>query len=264
MRGPRDLFETDPEVAAILVRELEAKVGTLAWAPNARLRARAAWGPIGDALAREAASGSADLVVVGSEQPHGWKRLSHGSAALSTLHAVTAPLLCVPTRGRGAHAGAPGGERPSVAPLPRSVLAATDLSGTGNAALAQAFSLLSAEGGVLHLCHVAEHALPSPAYAYAAGDQALPPDRKGALEAKLRALIPPEAAALEIETRILVIDGGDAAEQICAAAARVGADVIALASHGRSGIKRAVLGSVAETVIRRAEIPVYVVRGPTA
>jgi nucleotide-binding universal stress UspA family protein len=39
-----------------------------------------------------------------------------------------------------------------------------------------------------------------------------------------------------------------------------GADVIVIATHGRSGIQRLVLGSVADKVIRGADLPVLVVR----
>lgn len=40
------------------------------------------------------------------------------------------------------------------------------------------------------------------------------------------------------------------------------ADLIVIGSHGRAGIKRALLGSVAETVMRQAPCPVLVVRAP--
>jgi nucleotide-binding universal stress UspA family protein len=40
----------------------------------------------------------------------------------------------------------------------------------------------------------------------------------------------------------------------------VGADLIAMMTHGRSGIRRMALGSVAEDVVRRAECPVLLVR----
>jgi nucleotide-binding universal stress UspA family protein len=255
MRGPRDLFETDPEVAGILQRELEAKVGTLAWAPNATLRVRAAWGPIGEALAREAEAVRADLIVVGSEQPHGWRRVRRGSIAVSALHAAPVLLLSVPERTGTTVTG----EAPLVAPPLRSILAATDLSEPGNAAVAHAFSLLRAEGGVVHLCHVCEHALPSPPYAYAPAGEGLSGAHRSAVEAGLQALVPPEAAEIGIEARVVVVDGGDPATEVVAAAARLGADAIVIASHGRSGVKRAVLGSAAEAVLRASEIPVYVV-----
>ncbi len=53
---------------------------------------------------------------------------------------------------------------------------------------------------------------------------------------------------------------GDASEEIVAVAARVDADVIVLATHGRTGLKRLLLGSVAEKVVRLAGCPVFVVR----
>jgi nucleotide-binding universal stress UspA family protein len=49
---------------------------------------------------------------------------------------------------------------------------------------------------------------------------------------------------------------GDPANEIIAEAGACGADLIAVATRGRSGLKRAVLGSVAEQVFRRARQPV--------
>jgi nucleotide-binding universal stress UspA family protein len=53
---------------------------------------------------------------------------------------------------------------------------------------------------------------------------------------------------------------GDPAEAIVGQAARVDADVIVLATHGRTGLKRLLLGSVAEKVVRLAGCPVFVMR----
>ena len=53
---------------------------------------------------------------------------------------------------------------------------------------------------------------------------------------------------------------GDPAEQIVREAARVQADVIVLATHGRTGLKRLLIGSVAEKVVRHAGCPVFVMR----
>lgn len=55
----------------------------------------------------------------------------------------------------------------------------------------------------------------------------------------------------------------DAAEAIRDHAAKVHADVIAVGSHGRSGLSRAIMGSVAEKVMREAGVPVLIV-GPAA
>ncbi|MFB3827587.1 MAG: universal stress protein [Bryobacteraceae bacterium] len=48
---------------------------------------------------------------------------------------------------------------------------------------------------------------------------------------------------------------------IMGAAANLGADLITMGTHGRSGLNRFMLGSVAERVIRQADIPVLTVRG---
>ncbi len=53
---------------------------------------------------------------------------------------------------------------------------------------------------------------------------------------------------------------GDAADGILAAAADHSADLIVMESHGRTGLSRLVLGSVAEGVVRRAPVPVVVQR----
>lgn len=55
-------------------------------------------------------------------------------------------------------------------------------------------------------------------------------------------------------------DTGDPAEKIVALAAKVNADLVILGTHGRTGIKRLLLGSVAEKVVRLAGCPVLVVR----
>ena len=67
------------------------------------------------------------------------------------------------------------------------------------------------------------------------------------------------AAALtgcEIERRI---EQGDVAETICRIGEELSADVIIVGSHGRTGLKRVLLGSVSEHVVRHAPCPVLVV-----
>jgi nucleotide-binding universal stress UspA family protein len=53
---------------------------------------------------------------------------------------------------------------------------------------------------------------------------------------------------------------GDPVTEIVAAARDTGADLIAMTTHGRSGVSRLVFGSVAEAVLRQAEIPVLMMR----
>jgi nucleotide-binding universal stress UspA family protein len=84
--------------------------------------------------------------------------------------------------------------------------------------------------------------------------------KKIELEARLAELIPDDAERLNIATHVKVIDAGAAATAITRAARKLSVDAIVLASHGRSGIGRALLGSTAEGVLRHSEIPVFVVR----
>ena len=55
---------------------------------------------------------------------------------------------------------------------------------------------------------------------------------------------------------------GRAADEILAAAKDNGADLIAMATHGRTGLGRLLFGSVAEAVLRRAPVPVFMIRQP--
>jgi len=77
-------------------------------------------------------------------------------------------------------------------------------------------------------------------------------------EKKLTALIEEENMAGIVAD--YVIYEGSAEECILDYATRQKADVIIMGSHGRRGLKRMILGSVAEHVIRRAPCPVLVVK----
>jgi nucleotide-binding universal stress UspA family protein len=62
---------------------------------------------------------------------------------------------------------------------------------------------------------------------------------------------------LRVRARIQI---GSPAEEILAAAATVGADLIAMTTHGRSGLTRILFGSVAEAVLRASPVPVLMIR----
>ena len=59
---------------------------------------------------------------------------------------------------------------------------------------------------------------------------------------------------------LTTVRSGDAPHEIIASARQMGADVIAMTTHGRSGLKRLLFGSVAEAVLRMADIPVFMLR----
>src|SRR4029077_7065486 len=57
-----------------------------------------------------------------------------------------------------------------------------------------------------------------------------------------------------------VLKQGDAALQILETARELGVDLIAMTTHGRSGVSRWVMGSVAEKVLRASNVPLLLVR----
>ncbi|MFT7461140.1 MAG: universal stress protein A [Planctomycetota bacterium] len=59
---------------------------------------------------------------------------------------------------------------------------------------------------------------------------------------------------------IIEVEYGDPTEGIVRLAAKVNADIIVMGTHGRTGIEHLLIGSVAENVLRKAEIPVLCVR----
>jgi nucleotide-binding universal stress UspA family protein len=253
--GSRDLAGNDPDVVAVLEREIEARFNLHAGSTGTSLRIQPVWGRPAEALVDDAVASKADLLVVGTRQPHGWTRLKTGSSALATLRATRTPVLCVPARPRPAVA-------PSNVDIPviRTALVATDLSTLGNAAVPYAYALVRAAGGAVELCHIHERQLPTPPYAPYSPTDSLPAAQHAELERRLEALIPRQAQRLDIASRVTVIDGGSAATAIVQTARRLGVDAIVLASHGRAGLTGALLASVAEEVLRHSDKPVFVVR----
>jgi len=66
------------------------------------------------------------------------------------------------------------------------------------------------------------------------------------------------AKGLRVDTQVRI--GDNAVEEILTGARDVGADLIAMTTHGRGGLGRLLFGSVAEAVLRQADIPVFLMR----
>ncbi len=145
----------------------------------------------------------------------------------------------------------------------RHILLPLDGSETAEAALPDVASVAASNGARVTLLHVVPPAL---AEIYAAA-QMIPVDQEeGArrdaahryLDSVRRKL---EAVGIDTHTAVTV---GDAADAVLAYADEGNVDLIAMATHGRSGWKRWVLGSVAEKVLRAASQPVLLVRASPA
>lgn len=102
------------------------------------------------------------------------------------------------------------------------------------------------------------HVVHAPVVAYGEG---LIPDDPEELRAEARARLD----SLQVPCADLVAERrlaeGDPAEEIVRAAAEISADLIVMSTHGRTGLGRVLMGSVAEHVARRATCPVLTVRG---
>lgn len=78
---------------------------------------------------------------------------------------------------------------------------------------------------------------------------------------RLEALAAPaRAAGVEVDILATASGSGDLTGEILHAASRVDADVLIVGTHGRTGLAHLLIGSVAEAILRRAEIPVITVR----
>jgi nucleotide-binding universal stress UspA family protein len=141
----------------------------------------------------------------------------------------------------------------------RRILWPTDFSPLAKAALPHAVGLAAETGAELVLLHV----LPSLA-AYTT------PELAGALsvslQRKTRTVAQKELRRLERQVKApnirmqTVLTEGVPFLQILREANRLRCDLIVLATHGRTGLVHAIMGSVAENVLRRAPCPVLTVR----
>jgi universal stress protein A len=136
------------------------------------------------------------------------------------------------------------------------IVCAVDFSEPSRRALAEAVRLADTFSAALTLVHVYEPPPPTSNDAFLAGpsmfDRSLP-----GLDAKLRAWAGEIAPRREIAYAIRM---GMPSEEILHEARELGADLIVLGTHGRSGLGHLLLGSIAERVIRAAPVPVLVVR----
>ncbi len=60
----------------------------------------------------------------------------------------------------------------------------------------------------------------------------------------------------------VMVGSGNATEEILKAAGEIKADLIAMSTHGRSGLRRLAFGSITDKIIRGSSIPVLLVRAP--
>ena len=244
--------EVTPEVEEALRRDLTARLGDMPGSGAVWVHLDPGLGRPSDSLVALARKEEADLIVVGTHQRTGASKWWYGSVSQRVVHESSISVLCVPSSAVAA----------VTIPEVRRVLAPTDLSEVGVNAVRHAYSVVPA-GGTVYLLHVLEPlGGTSPLYAQhvsPTGPVVRSPEQERIAE-ELRGLIPPEAAARGISTRVEVVHGRKVSEAINQAAERFSCDVICLATHGRSGLTQALAGSVAQEVVRRSTRPVLLIR----
>ena len=137
------------------------------------------------------------------------------------------------------------------------ILAPVDFSAASQHGLTFAGTLAERFHATIQLLHVVEPpVLPQWGYAHI-------PQREAKLRRAAEEKLPKLPSECGLNSELVVstkIRSGEAEDEICAAAAESGADLIVLASHGLGGIQHAFTGSTAERVVRRAPCPVLTVR----
>jgi nucleotide-binding universal stress UspA family protein len=199
-------------------------------------------------LAREI---DADLIIVSTRGRTGLTRVLLGSTAERVVRSTPCPVIVVRKRKQKPKAA---GEAFAI----RTILVPVDFSECSLAGVQYAAFLAKTLGAKLRLFHAM--------YPYADYVIADP------VGARLVPLIEAEQAAAREEMEQLKridflrdvslqteIRTGHAIEEICHAARQPDIDVVVTSTHGRTGLKHALIGSVAEHVVRYAECPVIVV-----
>ncbi|WP_296228532.1 universal stress protein [Ralstonia sp. UBA689] len=146
----------------------------------------------------------------------------------------------------------------------KKILVAVDGSETSKLALAEAVRLAKSSGGTVRAVYIVD----SPAMLFDVGYYDPSELRKSFIQAGTQLLAETEAAltkdGVPQETALVETDGigEDVAAALQRDAAKWGAEVVVIGTHGRRGLAHAMLGSVAEKFIRLATTPVLLVRGP--
>jgi nucleotide-binding universal stress UspA family protein len=241
IEGPLAIDRTHPAVEAIIARELEiAKTAFEGFGPCEIVVAPPSK-KSADALVRLATERKTDLLVVGHQPSRAW-RTWEGSVARAVIRAAPVTVACVP---------AIDAARIQLVPRAETFLAATDLSAAGNAAVAWAAAMVPPDGRVT-IVHVVE-------------EPEIDAKRRQEIVDGLRPMgVSQRLIECRVDVRFELVEGEAPASAIGRVAKREGADVICIASQGRSRLPRILLGSVAQELLLTSRIPVLVVPPPRA
>ncbi len=201
-----------------------------------------------DEIAKAAKVWEADLIVIATHGYTGLKHVLLGSTAERVVRHAPCPVLAV--RGREKR-----GVKTAFSPdKVRSILVPVDFSKPSLDALPHALALARKYEAQLTLLHVIEPLHPDMLIDTTQSQR----DARVTAHERLAKLADATKKAWPRTGRELRT--GHPVDTITALAKRTNADLIVMGTHGRTGIKRALIGSVAERVLQHAPCPVLVVR----
>lgn len=244
----------DPTLDVQLMKERESYLRTIAeelrGSTSAPVRTTVLEGvPTAEVLAEYIARRQADLVVMATHGRGGLSRLWLGSVASELVRRSSAPVLLIrPTE---------GGSRTQPSPPFRRVLIPLDGSPASEEVIDHAMAVASdpdVEFLLLHVVipigYVAEP--PNVAFVHVTELRAVAESYLGEVADRIR--------ASGYRAEILVLEQPQPARAILECADESGVDLIAMETHGRSGVTRLVLGSIADKVVRASRLPVLLHR----
>jgi nucleotide-binding universal stress UspA family protein len=199
----------------------------------------------GDAIVSYTEDHDVDLVVMGTHGRRGLQRLLIGSVAEEVLRRAACPVLTVRQS-----------DTTPAAWNVRNILAPVDFSEASTAAVQHTKELALTYGAKISLLHAVEEVMYPSAYGMEMAD--VPgPEVIDRVEKGLADL-----ARDEIGYEHVMVDAvvGYAPSAILNYVEENDVDLIVIATHGRTGLERLLLGSVTERVVRRAPVPVFVVK----
>lgn len=213
-------------------------------------------GPVASALADDARASGADLIVMTTHGRGGLERSWLGSVADELIRISPVPLLLVPS-GAGPVSG-----------VFRHILVPLDGSALAEAILEHVVRLGRLEPGAeVTLLDVVQPVTSDVWLSYAA----LAPSETVSVtqrqEQRAREYLEAIARRLEdigLRVRSRVVVAANVAAAVLEMAHGEEVDLVALATHGRSGLARLAVGSVADKVIRGSRTPVLLFRPPSA
>jgi nucleotide-binding universal stress UspA family protein len=194
----------------------------------------------------------ARAVVMTTRGHSGVTRWLIGGVADKVMRTAPCPVLL-------ARPGGPEAQPPAW--QPRRIMVPLDGSPASEDALAPAYELAAAVGAAVALVRVQPY---SAARLAIFGSHVLDVARMDEIDAHnaaayLERVAAAAPAGIEVET---AVPRGDPAEQLIEYAERDDVDLVVMTSHGRAGVQRMMLGSVADRLIRHG-LPAYVIRTTT-